>query len=207
MAKGDFKTVLRETRPLAEKGDRDAQFIMGMLYDAGNGVTQDQTVAASWYRKAAEQNQLVAQVFLGALYHSGQGVKKDYAEAARWFRAPADSGYEQAQFYLGWIYAVGNGVKEDHSEAIKWLAKSAAQQNTRAMGMLATELFSRHRDDRDLVDAYAWSHLAAETDAIQAMTSARGVIEQYCSKEQIKQGKALMAEWKKKWASEAKARH
>lgn len=73
--------------------------------------------------------------------------------------------------------------------------------------MLATELFSRHRDDQDLVDAYAWSHLAAETDAIQAMTSARGVIEKYCSKEQIKQGKALMAEWKKKWAGEAKARH
>jgi TPR repeat protein len=65
--------------------------------------------------------------------------------------------------------------------------------------MLATELFSRHRDDQDLVDAYAWSHLAAERDPIQAMTSARGVIEQYCNSEQTKRGKAVLAEWNRRW--------
>jgi TPR repeat protein len=193
MKKGDYKTALEEVRPEAEKGDRDAQFVLGMLYDAGNGVPQDQAVAASWYRKAAEQNHLVAQLFLGVLFYSGQGVKQDYVEAARWFRTPADSGQQQAQFYLGWMHAVGNGVEKDDSIAIHWLTKSAAQQNTRAMGMLATELFSRHRDDQDLVDAYAWSHLAAEMDAIQAMTSARVVIERYCDKDQTKRAKARIA--------------
>ena len=204
--KGDFKTAVNEMRPAAENGDRDSQFMMGMFYDAGKGVAQDPAAAASWYRKAAEQDHLPAQLFLGVLYHNGEGVKQDYTEAARWFRAPADSGIAPAQFYLGWMYAVGNGVEKDSTEAINWLAKAAAQGNTRAMGMLATELFSRHRDDQDLVDAYAWSHLAAELDPIQAMTSARGVIEQYCDGEQIKRGKATMAEWKRKWSSEAKVR-
>ena len=84
MKKGDFKSALAELKPLAAKGDPNAQFLLGMLYDAGNGVTQDQAVAASWYRKSAEQKHLIAQLFLGMLLYSGQGVKQDFKEAARW---------------------------------------------------------------------------------------------------------------------------
>ena len=200
MGKGDFKTALGELRPLAAKNDPNAQFLLGMLYDAGKGVAQDQSIAASWYRKAADQNHLVAQLFLGVFYYSGQGVKQDYKEAARWFRAPADSGNDQAQFYLGWMHVQGNGVPKDDSKAIEWLTKAARQRNARAMGMLATELFSRHRDQQDLIDAYVWSHLAAELDPVQAMTSARGVIERYCNDEQKRKGKKAMSEWKRKWS-------
>jgi len=206
MQKGDFKTALDELRPLAAKNDPNAQFLLGMLYDAGKGVPQDQAAAASWYRRAAKQNHLLAQLFLGVLLYSGQGVKQDYVEAAHWFQRPAEGGNDQAQFYLGSMYASGTGVRKDDARAIQWLTKSAAQRNTLAMGMLATALFSRHRDDQDLVDAYAWSHLAAELDPVQAMTSARGVIEEYCNGEQKKRGKALMAEWKRKWSNEAKTR-
>src|SRR5258706_15099612 len=35
MGEGDFKTALSELRPLAEKRDPNAQFLLGMLYDAG----------------------------------------------------------------------------------------------------------------------------------------------------------------------------
>ena len=209
MGEGDFKTALNELRPLAAKRDPNAQFLLGMLYDAGKGVPQDQSVAASWYRKAAEQNHLLAQLYLGILYYSGEGVKQDYKQAARWLRPPANSGNDQAQFYLGSMYSRGTGVKKDPSEAIRWLTKAATQRNTRAMGLLATELFSGSRDgahdDQDLVDAYAWSHLAAEYDQVQAMTSARVVIEQYCNEEQKKKGQAAISEWKRRWSREEKA--
>jgi hypothetical protein len=133
------------------------------------------------------------------MLYSGQGVKQDYKEAARWLRPPADRGNDEAQFYLGSMYANGNGMKKDEAEAIRWLEKSAAQKNTRAMGLLATLLFSRH-GDQDLVDAYAWSHLAAEYDAVQAMTSARVLIAKYCNEDQKKRGERSMVDWKRKWA-------
>jgi TPR repeat protein len=141
------------------------------------------------------------------LHYLGEGVKQDYPEAARQFQAPAAAGNDQAQFYLGSMYSEGQGVEKNEAKAIAWLSKSAAQRNTRAMGMLATSLFSRHRDEHDLIDAYAWAHLAAESDPIQASTSAREVIAQYCSEAQKKQGQKVMAEWKKKWAAEDQARH
>src|SRR5262245_21383616 len=111
MQQGDYETALAELRPLAEKNDPNAQFLLGMLYDAGHGIARDPSRAASWYRKAAQQEHLMAQLFLGVLLHSGEGVKRDYAEAARWFRAPAESGDDQAQFYLGSLYATGNGLE------------------------------------------------------------------------------------------------
>jgi TPR repeat protein len=205
MEQGDFETALAELRPLAEGNDPDAQFLLGMHYDAGHGVARDPSRAASWYRKAAEQEHLLAQLFLGVLLHSGEGVKRDDAEAARWLRAPAESGNDQAQFHLGSLYATGTGVEKDDAEAIRWLTRSAMQGNTRAMGMLATELFSRSRDEQDLVDAYVWSHLAAEYDPVQATTSARQVIARYCTDRQRKEGEQAIAEWKRRWAARERA--
>jgi uncharacterized protein len=196
---GDFEMALKELRPLIEKNDPNAQFLMGMLYDAGNGVAQDQAIAASWYRKAAEQNHLIAQLFLGILYYSGKGVEKDYKKAAHWLQAPANNGNDQAQFHLGSMYAKGDGVNRDDSKAIEWLTKASAQKNTRAMGMLATLLFSRNHNEQDLIDAYVWSHLAAEYDPVQAMTSARALTEKHCSKAQVNTAKKVISEWKKKW--------
>ena len=205
MKKGDFKTALQELRPLSERNDPNAQFLMGMLYDAGNGVPQDQAIAAAWYRKAAQQDHPIAQLFLGTFYYSGTGVKRDFKEAVRWLQSPADKGNDQAQFYLGVIYeAGGDGIDKDSSTAIEWFRKAAAQRNTRAMGMLATLLFSRQRDEGDLIDAYVWSHLAADFDQIQAGTSARMVIAEYCSDAQRKAAEKLITGWKKKWESDPK---
>ena len=38
---GDFATALENWRPLAEQGDADAQGTLGIMYDTGQGVLQD----------------------------------------------------------------------------------------------------------------------------------------------------------------------
>lgn len=47
----DFTTALKEFKPLADKGDKQSQHIMGMMYDEGQGVKQDYAAAAEWYKK------------------------------------------------------------------------------------------------------------------------------------------------------------
>lgn len=39
----------------AEKGDANAQFVLGLKYDTGKGMPQDYAEAAKWYRKAKDQ--------------------------------------------------------------------------------------------------------------------------------------------------------
>ncbi|MCH8098520.1 MAG: sel1 repeat family protein [Proteobacteria bacterium] len=52
--RGDYATALREWRPLAEQGDAEAQFNLGLMYYKGRGVPQDYAEAVKWYRLAAE---------------------------------------------------------------------------------------------------------------------------------------------------------
>ncbi len=46
--RGDYATALLEFKPLAEQGDADAQFILGGMYAAGQGVPQDYVQAHMW---------------------------------------------------------------------------------------------------------------------------------------------------------------
>ena len=98
--KGDYEAAFREWLPLAELGDVEAQYNLGVLYDEGAGVEQDLVAAADWYRKAADQGFIDAQTNLGTMYYFGQGVARDYHEAAKWLRLAADQGDAEASEYL-----------------------------------------------------------------------------------------------------------
>src|SRR6185503_62643 len=73
----DAKSDVNEVRGKAEKGDAQAQFDLGRMYDEGKSVEQDSTEATKWYRKAAEQGFAKAQLNLGAMYENGEGIPQD----------------------------------------------------------------------------------------------------------------------------------
>ena len=60
----DYTTALRTWLPLAEAGNRDAQFFVGGLYMDGAGVTEDQVRAHAWWRLSADQGHSRASEFL-----------------------------------------------------------------------------------------------------------------------------------------------
>ena len=51
----DYATAVRLIRPLAEQGDANAQYNLGVLYDNGLGVPQDRVRAYMWLNLAAMQ--------------------------------------------------------------------------------------------------------------------------------------------------------
>ncbi|MCX6907235.1 MAG: tetratricopeptide repeat protein [Verrucomicrobia bacterium] len=82
---------------MAEKGDASAQFNLGVCYDEGQGVPENEVEAAKWYRKAAEQNSGAAQFNLALCHASGEGVAKDYVEAYKWATLAVGQGNENAK--------------------------------------------------------------------------------------------------------------
>ena len=100
--RGDYMTVYQLVKPQAEKGDADAQFILGYLYDEGKGVPQDYTEAAKWYGRAANQGNKAARHNLGLINDQGQ-VSKDRAEMGKWHRGAAETGNAAARSNLGFI--------------------------------------------------------------------------------------------------------
>ena len=94
--KGDFSAAYEEWLPLAELGDAEAQYNLGVMYDEGAGRDRVLGKAAEWYGMAAEQGFVDAQTNLGIMYMSGQGVPRDRASAQRWLQMAADQGDSEA---------------------------------------------------------------------------------------------------------------
>jgi TPR repeat protein len=94
--RGEYATVLQIIRPLAEQGDTNAQYNIGIMYREGQGVPQDYAEAVKWYRLAADQGDAEAQLNLGTRYAQGQGVPQDYVLAHVWFNLSAAQGNQVA---------------------------------------------------------------------------------------------------------------
>jgi uncharacterized protein len=122
----DYATAIQVLRPLADRGNADAQARLGWMYHYGEGVPQDDAAAASWYRKAANQGDADAQSTLGFLYEYGKGVPQDDAAAASWYRKAANQGSARAQIDLGYMYDHGQGVPQDYVAAHMWFSLAAA---------------------------------------------------------------------------------
>lgn len=120
-------------RLMAEQGNAEAQFNLGLMYDRGRGVLKDKREAIRWYRAAAGQGDTFAQNALGDNYWEGTGVPKDDTEAVRWWRFAAGKGFVPAQHSLGKILSGGGqGVRPAKVQAYMWLALSAAQGDQEA---------------------------------------------------------------------------
>ena len=51
----EIKMMFELAKTRAEAGDANAQLLLGVMYDHGKGVLEDDKEAVKWYRKAAEQ--------------------------------------------------------------------------------------------------------------------------------------------------------
>jgi TPR repeat protein len=59
----DYATAVRLIRPLAEQGDANAQYNLGVFYDNGLGVPQDKVRAYMWFNLSAAQGREGAAAF------------------------------------------------------------------------------------------------------------------------------------------------
>ena len=124
---GDYLTALRLWRSLAEQGDADAQYNLGVMYSNGDGVPRDYAEAMKWHRKAADQGNGNAQFNVGFMYDLGRGMPQSYTEAVKWYSLAANQGVAIAQFKLGVMYNDGQGVPQDYIHAHMWFSLAALQ--------------------------------------------------------------------------------
>jgi uncharacterized protein len=113
-SRGEYEAAIKEWRPLAERGNAEAQYNMGVLFDTGRGVPQDDNESVHWYKRAAAQGYANAQGNLGLMYNKGRGVPQDRHEGLRWYHLAAEQGNSLAQFNIGQLYDSG---PQDFKEA------------------------------------------------------------------------------------------
>ena len=118
---------------LAKKGNAEAEYKVGEMYETGFGVKKDMNEAMNWTTKSASQGHETAKFKLLYWDVEKNGLTEANKAELEVLKAKANEGDPQAQFYLGKMHAHGVGVKKNSDKAIAWLSKAAL------VGVLAAE--------------------------------------------------------------------
>ncbi|MBP5586619.1 MAG: sel1 repeat family protein [Lentisphaeria bacterium] len=135
----------------AENGDHEAQYWLGVCYEEGRGVRQDDTMAVAWLQ-AAEQENDRAQVALARL-----ALKAGDLDAAeRWLRKAAKRDNPSAKKLLAELFPGKEAAEKDDA---------SAQPRTAEIGATVKRLVSALRpvDQKPLdTESVEWLRKAAE---------------------------------------------
>ena len=92
----DYEEAFRWFKQAADLELPAAQYNVGLYYENGIGVEQDEAEAAKWYNLAME-NGFEAAITKWPVCMKGRGVEKDLSEALRLYQQAADLKLEDAQ--------------------------------------------------------------------------------------------------------------
>lgn len=163
---------------LAKVGDVDAQYVVGLAYETGSTVKQDEAEAARWFRQAALQGNVEAQYHLARLVSRGaKGLKQDYPTALKLYQDAAAKGHALAMDALGQAYQQGRGTGVDLARAAEWYQKAADLGNADAQNNLGMLYLEGKGVARDLNKAFRLFQAAAEQNDAWGLNNLGGMYE------------------------------
>ena len=136
---GDVEKLDRDIalyKRLAEEGDLDSQFKLGIHLLRGIGISVDKCEAFKWFKRATESGHIESMHMYGLCYFYGEGIAVDKHEGIKWITRSGEAGYDQAQYHLGLIYENGNSVTVDMPTAIKWYTLASEAGHLKAKDAL-----------------------------------------------------------------------
>lgn len=174
--------TLNSLQYAAEGGHPVAQWKLGRMYAAGDGVVQDDVRAFEYFSRianahaedspSAPQAAIVANAFvaLGRYYLSGipnSKIKADtdraremFSYAASYF-GNADAQYDLARLYL----KTPDASRDDFRYGARWLGLAAQKGQHQAQAMLGQMLFNGDRLPRQAARGLMWLTLARDNAA------------------------------------------
>lgn len=134
-----------------EKPDPDSLYHLAWIYENGLGVEANQTIALSYYQRAAKLDQAQAQFALGYIYSVGSElVPQDFQKAMEWYTKAADNGDKDASYNLGAWYLNGFAeTKPNLALAKDWLQKGAGLGSAESIYALAAMYLDGNGVEKD----------------------------------------------------------
>ena len=111
---GDYETAISIWQPLAEAGDHQAAYALGMAWQ----ITGEPGRAVPWYEQAAQAGVTEAQTLLGTIYARGSGVPRDLVRAYAWLHRAAEQHSPNAQLILDSVAALMTAEEIEAAKAL-----------------------------------------------------------------------------------------
>ena len=144
-------------KALAEQGDADGLYHVGVYYGTGDVVSQDYKISKDYFELADQRGSFDATFRLGVYHMFGFGVKKDIHKALAYFERAAANGHADAAAWAGQIYERGtDGVRVDHQKAFHLYMIAAEQDNEEAIWYVIQGYLLGQGVGKDIERAYEW---------------------------------------------------
>lgn len=141
---------------------------IGLCYQYGIGVEQNQAEAFKYFNQAADLGYASAKYQVGLCHMNGIGTVKSMSEAYCWLLQSAEAGNINAQYDVGMLLLTGDGVAMDQEKGLDWLMKAAEEEQDDAQLELGNCYLMGRGVDEDEVQAMFWYLKAAESGNIHA---------------------------------------
>lgn len=92
----DYSQAVSHLKPMAEKGDPEAQYRLAGLYRTGKGVRKDLKKATDLYHESAQAGHADAQYVFALIIEKSNDSVASRNEARRWYQESADQGNQRA---------------------------------------------------------------------------------------------------------------
>ena len=162
---GKFKKAKALLRPIAEKGNSDAQYMLGYLYYGGDLETSRKD-AEYWLTKAAKNGHAdaLAEIAAGNFKIGSWSTTPETPNGIRQLEKAAKMGSADAQRNLACTYAIGEAVLYNPGKATYWYTKAAEQGYAEAQNDIAGMWLDGEAGKVDLEKAIFWYEKCASND-------------------------------------------
>jgi uncharacterized protein len=196
-ARADDAELFKAMLALANKGDAEAEYHVGMMHNNGIGTPQDPKQAFGWFQKSTAANDPLGAYKLGC-YYAGQFagvVKTDAKEALKYKLIAAQAGYALAQHDVALLYYQQGNM----AEAVKWMRMAGDQGYDGALLKLSTVYSDGKMAPQDRSLAFAYFKLALIMSQRELDPQAKAVLDEMSipmSDADIEKAQKMVAEWK-----------
>ena len=135
----DLQESARWLRIAMDQGSQSATMSLAFMYEHGEGVTQDSSIALAMLNELIEEGFLHAQYILAGAYLAGGslGLEQDVERGVELLIDAAEKGDPNSQYTLSVLYYNGELVEENLEEAYKWLVAAAQNGHPTAQQLLS----------------------------------------------------------------------
>lgn len=172
----DHTPLFNKISKMANEGNIEAGFHLGMLYTNGIGTSKNIEEGIQWLEKAHNNNEAMASYELGRYYEGqvDQTVDVDIEKSFRSKMIAAIKGHSLAQFDIGMMYLNFKNPKQ----AEKFLIKSAKQGSVLAYQTLALLYYRGDMTPLDLKQARTFLLLTSREVDTETAKQFQNVIDQ-----------------------------
>jgi TPR repeat protein len=180
---GDKANAVKALEFAAGQGHLTAQWKLGKMFAAGDGVPSDDLKAFEYFSRIADENpdespgttdaKIVSGAFVALGHYFRAGIKGSYVKpnpgrafemyhyAATYFRDP------DAQMSLGRFYLDAQGQNRDPRQAARWLKLAAEKGQPAAQALLGDLLVRGDGVPRQAAEGLMWLTMAKEAAAVE----------------------------------------